>query len=81
MQIYNFVIICFYCVKILLTSDQFHIIMFDKIYMLSINNLKKGSFRNRGNLLFKKTANSISFGLFMRTNGKCNDSHCPLAPA
>ena len=35
-----------------------------------LNNLEKGSFRNRENLQYKKTAASILLRLFMRTNGK-----------
>ena len=36
---------------------------------------KDGFFRNRENLHFKKTADSVLLNLFMRTNGKCNNSH------
>ena len=39
--------------------------------------LKNGSLRNRVNLHYKKTADSILLSLFMRTNGKCNNSHDP----
>ena len=28
-------------------------------------------------LQYKKTANSVVLSLFMRTNGKCNNSHAP----
>ena len=38
---------------------------------------RNGSFRNRENLQYKKTADSVLFSLFMRTNVKCNDSHAP----
>ena len=38
---------------------------------------KNGSFRNRENLQYKKTANSGVLRLFMRTIGKCNNSHAP----
>ena len=40
-----------------------------------VNNLKKGSFRDRLNLQNKKTADPGLLSLFMRTNGKCNNSH------
>ena len=36
-----------------------------------------GSFRNKENLQYKKTADSVLLSLFMRTNGKCNNSHAP----
>ena len=42
-----------------------------------LNNLEKGSFRNRENLQYKKTADSVLSSLFMRTNGKCNNSQVP----
>ena len=35
----------------------------------------KGSFRNREDLQYTKIVDSILLSLFMRTNGKCNDSH------
>ena len=38
---------------------------------------KNGSFRNRENLLYKKTADSVLLSLFMRINAKCNNSHAP----
>ena len=38
---------------------------------------KKGSFRNRENLQYKKTADLVLLSLCMRTNGKCNNSHAP----
>ena len=38
---------------------------------------KKVSFRNIENLQNKKTADSVLLSLFMRTNGKCNNSHAP----
>ena len=38
---------------------------------------KNRSFRNRENLQYKKTAGSVLLSLFMRTNGKCNNSHAP----
>ena len=39
---------------------------------------KSGSFRNRVNLQYKQTADSVLMSLFMRTNGKCNYTHTPL---
>ena len=36
---------------------------------------KNGSFRNKENLQYKKTADSVLLSLVMRTNGKCNNSH------
>ena len=44
---------------------------------------KNGSFRNTENLRYMKTADSVLLSLFMRTNGKCNNSHAPwhLNPA
>ena len=45
-----------------------------------MNNLNKnGSFRNRENLQYKKTAFSVllSMFMFMKTNGKCNNPHAP----
>ena len=42
-----------------------------------LNNLENGSFSNRENLQYKKTADSALLSLFMRTNGKCNNSHAP----
>ena len=44
-----------------------------------LNNLENRSFRNRENLFYKKTADSVLLSLFMRTNGKCNKSHAPSA--
>ena len=41
------------------------------------SNLENGSFRNRENILYTKTADSVLLSLFMRTNGKCNNSHAP----
>ena len=38
---------------------------------------KNGSFRNRENLQYYKTADSVLLSLFMRANGKCNNSHAP----
>ena len=38
------------------------------------NNLENGKFRNRENLQDLITADSFSFSLFMRNNGKCNTS-------
>ena len=38
---------------------------------------KNGSFRNRENLKYKKTADSVLLSLFMKTNGKCYNSHAP----
>ena len=38
---------------------------------------KNGSVRNRENLQCKKTADLVLLCLFMRTNGKCNNSHAP----
>ena len=38
---------------------------------------KNGSFRNRENLLYKKTADSVLLSLFMRTNREGNNSHAP----
>ena len=38
---------------------------------------KNGSFRNRDNLQYKKTADSLILSLFMRTNGKFNNAHAP----
>ena len=38
---------------------------------------KNGSLRNRENLQYKKTADSVLLSLFMRTNRKCNNSHAP----
>ena len=38
---------------------------------------KNGSFGNRENLQYKKTADSVLLRLFMRTNGKCNNSDTP----
>ena len=34
------------------------------------------SFKNRENLQEKKAADSVLLSLFMKINGKCNDSHC-----
>ena len=36
---------------------------------------KNGSFRNRVNPQYKKTADSVLLSRFMSTNGKCNNSH------
>ena len=44
----------------------------------SLNSLKNGSFRNRENLQYRKTAYSVLLSLFMRTNGKNNNSHAPI---
>ena len=33
----------------------------------------------REKLHYKKTADSVLLSLFMRTNGKCNNSHAPLS--
>ena len=38
------------------------------------NHLKNVSFRNKENLHYKITADSVLLSLFMRTNGKCNNS-------
>ena len=38
---------------------------------------KNWLFRYRENLQYKKTADSVWLGLFMRTNGKCNNSQAP----
>ena len=38
---------------------------------------KNRSFRNRENLKYKKTTDSVLLSLFMRTNEKCNNSHAP----
>ena len=38
---------------------------------------KNGSFRNTENLQYKKTADSVLLSMFMRPNGKCNNSHAP----
>ena len=40
-----------------------------------LNNLENGSFRNRVSLQYKKTIDSVILSLFMRSNGKCNNSH------
>ena len=37
--------------------------------------VKNGSLRNSENLQYKETADSVLLNLFMRTNGKCNNSH------
>ena len=42
-----------------------------------LNNLENGSVRNRENLQYKKTADSVLLSLFMRNNEKCNNSHVP----
>ena len=47
------------------------------IFSHSINYLVNGSFRNKENLQYKKTTDSVLLSLFMRTNGKCNNSHVP----
>ena len=42
------------------------------------NNLEKnGSFRNKENLQYKKTADLVLLGLLVRTNGKCYNAHVP----
>ena len=46
-----------------------------------INNLANRFFRNKVNLQYKNTAGSVLLSLFMRTNGKCNNTHAPLAPS
>ena len=51
-----------------------NMIVFD-VYVPATNNLENGSFRNRENLHYKKTADSVLLGLFMRANEKCNNSH------
>ena len=38
---------------------------------------KNGSLRNRENLQYMKTANSVLLSQFMRTNGNCNSPHAP----
>ena len=38
---------------------------------------KNGLFRNIENLQHKKIADLVLLSLFMRTNGKCNNSHAP----
>ena len=38
---------------------------------------KIGSFKKRNNLQYKKKADSVLLSLFMRTNGKCNNSQVP----
>ena len=38
---------------------------------------KNESLRNRENLQYKKSADSVLLRLLMRTNGKCNNSHAP----
>ena len=42
-----------------------------------LNNLQNGSFRNRENLRYKKTADLVLLSLFMTTNGKCKNYHAP----
>ena len=41
------------------------------------NKLEDVSFRNRENLQYKKTVDSVLMSLFMRTYGKCNNAHAP----
>ena len=41
------------------------------------NNLEKTDPSEIENLQYKKTADSVVLRLFMRTNGKCNNSHAP----
>ena len=43
-----------------------------------LNNLENRPFRNRENLQYKKTADSILLSLFMRNNGKCNNCHAAM---
>ena len=44
---------------------------------MQVNNLENRSFRNRENLQYKKTADSVSLSLFMGTNGSYNNNHAP----
>ena len=59
----------FYCMALFHSQTRSH--------MVSSNNRKNRSFRNRENLQYKKTADSVKLSLFMRTNRKYNDSHTP----
>ena len=43
----------------------------------TLNNMENGSFRYRENLQFKKTAILVLVSQFMRSNGRCNNSHAP----
>ena len=55
-----------------------HSPIFPKTHMLLlINFLENGSYRNRENLQYKETSDSVLLSLFMRTNGKCSNSHAP----
>ena len=60
-------------------SKHIHLIILFT-YLGMLNYLENGSFRNRENLIYKKTAESVLLSLFMGTNGKCNNSY-PLALA
>ena len=53
-------------------SEFYHVICQYSSYKYII--LKKGAFRNRENLQYKKRADSVLLSLFMRTYGKCNNS-------
>ena len=57
-----------------------HLLIIASSPSLNHKNIEKNnnrSFRNREDLQYKKTADSVLLSLFMRTNGKCNNSHAP----
>ena len=61
-------------------QSQVRLFADDTAVYLTINShkiiWKNGSFRNRENLQYKKNpADPVLLNLFMRTNGKCNNSH------
>ena len=48
------------------------------VFRIFWNDLENRSFRNRENLQYKKTAGWGLLSLFIKTNGKCNNSHAPI---
>ena len=69
MAAYEEKVICIFKPSTALTGRAF-------IYIFAIQIIwKNGSFRNRENLQYKKTADSVLLSLFLRTNGKCTNSH------
>ena len=56
-------------------SEFYHVICQYSSYKYIIWKIR--SLRNRENLQYKKTTDSVLLYLFMRTNGKCNNSHTP----
>ena len=50
-----------------------------KLLEIYENSLEKTDPSEIENLQYKKTADSVILSLFVRTNGKCNNSHAPAS--